>query len=559
MLNFKRDIATFNGLFRLDTAEYAEREVRADPDKAPTIRESLKRVFERWVAFKERTLTALLAFIQDEKDRLEKFIASNPEKKCKEQMESDRTMGYVFFALFALIAPAGAAVVFKGVEPLRFGSLVSLLYALGIAIGVSAGLKLALQFWYSERHRYVLLVLSSIAFLSVLIASAHLAVLRAKQVTEQQQQQGSVVVIESAPDARSRSEAPRTSAPPSETASRPLPRRRTYYEMADDVLWACMLGLGYGLEIISGILLYLGTMMVFNPYLKAARRVAEIEHEEVGIRQELDDLHTRLNNFEDEWQVGEAWAVRRPDDRRREIIAAIVTLIVFLLALFLMAGKAWGADSPAQCSSVLIGVDITQSTDTRRPGVVPPYRQNFAAVEKLLAQAAPGQKITVAAIHAATLTAPRILLTATLDADPGYFKERITNARQQLIAAWRRSAAVLKPEDRQTSVFGAFLLASQILPRAGSCAALVVLSDMLEASKEANFESLQRIDAPKELAHAKALNLIPDLAGIDVYVLGTQLPQDRSIACWMQLRQFWSAYVQASGGRLRVYTVGRDL
>jgi hypothetical protein len=113
-----------------------------------------------------------------------------------------------------------------------------------------------------------------------------------------------------------------------------------------------------------------------------------------------------------------------------------------------------------------------------------------------------------------------ISLSAHVPDDAGYFGERMTAARSQLLQAWKARSSHLDPHFRQTDILGALQLASEIFaqqPDAGR-KILVIFSDMRQSTPDLNLESSQIV--PSFSTVAGRCGTLPDLRKVRVYVLG---------------------------------------
>ena len=66
------------------------------------------------------------------------------------------------------------------------------------------------------------------------------------------------------------------------------------------------------------------------------------------------------------------------------------------------------------------------------------------------------------------------------------------------------------------------------------------------------------VSASLAMGKAERERLLPDLHGVEVYVLGVD-GAGKDIAYWQTLRDFWTAYFKKTGADLKTYTVLREL
>ena len=150
------------------------------------------------------------------------------------------------------------------------------------------------------------------------------------------------------------------------------------------------------------------------------------------------------------------------------------------------------------------------------------------------------------------------MIRAHVPGDPGYFGERLTAARNQIIRAWDRKTAYLKPEFKQTDIFGALELASQILAQdqGATRRELVVFSDIPESIQGLDFEGMRL--APQYLAVVARRGELPDMRDVHVLAMGVD-GAGKSTAYWESLRRFWRDYFQNAGVAFERFSVLRGL
>src|SRR5207245_1210318 len=130
-------------------------------------------------------------------------------------------------------------------------------------------------------------------------------------------------------------------------------------------------------------------------------------------------------------------------------------------------------------------------------------------------------RVTVIGITDRSFAQPYVLLSAHLDGNEGYFKERIRTAHQQLLATWQRRSQSLVENFKQTDLLGALVMSSQVFePKEGHRNVLVVLSDMRHETRFLNLSRVPVVPIQSTLEHVKRGGFIPNLSGIEVYALG---------------------------------------
>lgn len=81
---------------------------------------------------------------------------------------------------------------------------------------------------------------------------------------------------------------------------------------------------------------------------------------------------------------------------------------------------------------------------------------------------------------------------------------------------------------------------------------LVIFSDMIEASDRYNFlkQPLNESERRRIIAAEKNQRLLPDLAGVCVYVVGAAVSDQRTSLAFENIESFWIEYFRAAGGDL---------
>jgi len=232
---------------------------------------------------------------------------------------------------------------------------------------------------------------------------------------------------------------------------------------------------------------------------------------------------------------------------------AMAKLFVLLLCLLVLgAGRTFAQDR----LNLVVDIDLTVSETVKDHDGQTQFEKNVAGVERLLASVPTGTKVTVIGISEDSFGQPYILLSAEVSDNPGYFSERLAAARQQLARAWQKRAAQLEPRARRTDVLGSLLTASELFrqnPRSQKNV-LIIYSDMRHVDAELDFEAPNIIHVDTLIATVARRNLLADLSGVSVYILGAD-GAGKQPAQWDALKQFWAAYFVRAGAHLISYTV----
>jgi hypothetical protein len=152
-------------------------------------------------------------------------------------------------------------------------------------------------------------------------------------------------------------------------------------------------------------------------------------------------------------------------------------LLVFIVAVTIISHAR--AETQTHLNLV-IAIDLSRSVAVKGPDSITEFQENVDGVTRLLAQVPADTRLTVIGITDHSFAQPYILLSATIPADPGYFGERLSSARNELVRIWKLRSAHLEPCFAATDILGAMQLASQIFNQqpSGDQRVLVFFSDM---------------------------------------------------------------------------------
>lgn len=244
----------------------------------------------------------------------------------------------------------------------------------------------------------------------------------------------------------------------------------------------------------------------------------------------------------------------------RGCTATRVTKMFVAAICFLLFSAGVSRAYAAEPLNLVVAVDLTASV-ARASGLdqKTELQRDVAAVGKLLATVPAGSRVTVIGITDRSFAQPYVLLSARLDGNEGYFKERIATAHQQLLATWQKRSQSLVVSFQQTDLLGALVMSSQVFePREGHRNVLVIFSDMRHETRSLNLARLAVVPVQSTLSEIERGGLVADLNGIEVYVLGVDAA-GKSVGYWNSLRDFWLAYFGKAGAKVRLYSMLRDL
>jgi hypothetical protein len=171
--------------------------------------------------------------------------------------------------------------------------------------------------------------------------------------------------------------------------------------------------------------------------------------------------------------------------------------------------------------NLVIAVDLTPSVAVHAPGRPSEFQKNIEAVTSLLAQVPADSGITVIGITDQSFAEPDILLSATLPDDPGYFAERMTAARNDLVRAWQSRSQRLQPNLPRSDILGALLLASQQFSESVATRhkVLVIFSDMRHFTLDLSLDTPSGVARFSRMLSQGKVS-VADIRSADVYLLG---------------------------------------
>jgi hypothetical protein len=435
---------------------------------------------------------------------------------------------YYWLVTFALTI-AGFFFSLLAFEPYRLGWK-SYLYCAGIALVSPFCVEKFLEAWASPRLFKVLATVACVAALSALVL---LSLVRGDVLAHQVKNVAPVVLFTG--------ESP--TPPPTET---------TFYDQTLTELRLLMALLALSMEIAAGVALY-----------EARRHSASAGEDASHIAQELSAIRGRMVAKLQELRTLENQAAIFANQFWREFYRAladglssraIVKVSSFILAVLLIMSSYAKADEPL---NLVIALDLTKSVAVGSPGQSQEFEKNVQATGHILTCAPANAHVTVMGITDQSFGQLLLLLDARILQDPGYFGERLNAARRSLVEAWSARAKSLSPRFTHTDIFGALHVASQIFQEAPKGRnVLIILSDMRENAGDYKLERSGHVHLA--LARDAKARTIPDLKGVEVYVLGAD-NAGKSTSYWMTLRGFWTEYFQKAGAALRWYSILREV
>jgi hypothetical protein len=403
------------------------------------------------------------------------------------------------------------------------------LYCLGIALVTPFAVEEFLDAWRSER---LFKAMVTVVFLAALAGGGLLAAIRGDLLSQEVQQNTAPVAIDG-------------------DTSSSTPPQTFFYDSTQGSLRILMLLLAVAIDLGAGVAVHRALILsaascedcdkLREELTEARERLAEIIYE-----------ITTLTNAPAIF-VAQFWR-----DFYRAMLtqtarnAATKLLGLSLCLLLFGAGRA-GAQRRL---NLVVAVDLSASVAARGPDQQTQFDKDIKGVGRLLALVPAGSKVTVIGIIENSFAQPDVLLSAEISNDQGYFGERLAAARQQIVHAWQIRSVKLRPTARSTDIFGALVVAGEMLRDSPSLQRklLVIYSDMRQDTRQVNFNRSASPNIDATLTTVNRGHLFADLRGVNVFVLGADA-SGRDIAQWDSLKQFWVAYFAKAGATLSGYSV----
>jgi hypothetical protein len=451
------------------------------------------------------------------------------------ELRSRRRRALGEFAIALLFFIGGFASALVSLDPFALGYKKYFL-AVALAIALPYAVDMVLERW--ARYERFMKALSAFTAVIAIIAMMSLAILRGQVFGQQLQQANAVVVIDG-------------------DASAPLAPPNTFYQRTEYLLQIYMVFAAFAMELIAGYAFH------------TARRLwAELPTNAAEVRQKARDLEGRRIELvhrieklerESEEFVNKFWRDYH-EAQMRGCTATRVTKMFVAAICFLLLSAGMSRAYAAEPLKLVVAVDLTASVG-RASGLDQrtELQRDVASVGKLLATVPAGSWVTVIGITDRSFAQPYVLLSARLDVNEGYFKERITNAHQQLLTTWQKRSQSLVENFKQTDLLGALVMSSQVFePKEGHRNVLVIFSDMRHETRSLNLAKLPVVAVQSTLGKIERGGLVANLNGVEVYVLGVDAA-GKSVGYWNSLRDFWLTYFGKAGAKVRVYSMLRDL
>ena len=222
------------------------------------------------------------------------------------------------------------------------------------------------------------------------------------------------------------------------------------------------------------------------------------------------------------------------------------------------SNPAFGKPGEAEDSPriIVIFVDMSGSTNLARRTV---YRKAFEKIYKNLHQ---GDRVLVGTITGRSF----IDFKASVDVEIPkktiwvnriQFERDLTESKERIRKEVDRLLS-RKRGTQRTEILNSLNIAETIFHNEKRQKILVILSDMIQDSKEYNFDktkvTAKYIDAAVQ--YRQKHNLIPDLAGVKIYVAGASGADSKK---FRSIEKFWASYFAKTGADFSHHRYGHSL
>ena len=270
------------------------------------------------------------------------------------------------------------------------------------------------------------------------------------------------------------------------TPSRSPSLTTLFYDSTVGLLRLALLLLAFAMEVGAGLVL----RETWRSAPDNSEDWNKLRKEQGEIRIQMCALANQIIALRNE---GAIFVMRFWRDFYGAMLSIAVRSAMIKLPVILLAASIWSAvRALAEThTSVVIAIDLTQSVVINGPDNKSEFQKNVDGTAKVLAQVPCGSHVTVIGITDHSYAQPYILLSAHIPDDPGYFGERLTGARDQLIRAWKVRSSCLAPHFPETDILGVLQLADDIFAQdpGAEQKTLLIFSDMRQSTHDLDLES----------------------------------------------------------------------
>jgi hypothetical protein len=217
----------------------------------------------------------------------------------------------------------------------------------------------------------------------------------------------------------------------------------------------------------------------------------------------------------------------------------------------------WKLGQDGESSRVMVVfVDMSGSTNSARRSV---YREAFEKIYESLRQ---GDRIVVGTItsHSYVDFKPAVdieIPKKSIWVNRLAFEQNLAKSKSDLQKAVDGLLS-RKEGTPRTEILNSLNIADTIFHEEKRNKILVILSDMVQDSREYNFDRAELTDAyiANVVRQRKENNLVPDLTGVKVYVAGASADEAQK---FRSIEKFWDQYFEAAGADFSPHRYGHSL
>ena len=206
--------------------------------------------------------------------------------------------------------------------------------------------------------------------------------------------------------------------------------------------------------------------------------------------------------------------------------------------------------------AIVVFVDMSGSTNTARRTV---YRNAF---EKIYEKLKEGDRVVVGTITGRSFIDFKPVVDAEIPKKSLWvnrisFEQSFAKAKAE-IKEGVEGLLSRKKGTPHTEILNSLNIADTIFHNEKRQKVLVILSDMVQDSREYNFDRVKVTDAyiSSIIKYRKKNNLIPDLKGVKVYVAGASADEAKKFRA---IEKFWNTYFQSTGADFSPHRYGHSL
>jgi hypothetical protein len=206
--------------------------------------------------------------------------------------------------------------------------------------------------------------------------------------------------------------------------------------------------------------------------------------------------------------------------------------------------------------AILVFVDMSGSTNIARRTV---YKNAFEKIYQNLRQ---GDRIVVGTITGRSFIDFKPVVDVEIPKQSVWvnrisFEQNLTKTKDKI----RKQVEGLMSRKKgtpRTEILNSLNIADTIFHNEKRQKILVILSDMVQDSKEYNFSRIKVTDTytANIIKYRKKNNLIPNLKGVKIYVAGASADEAKK---FRSIEKFWNSYFEVTGADFSTHRYGHSL